>query len=382
MATKRDYYEVLGVEKGASKEDIKKAYRKLAVKYHPDRNPGDKEAEEKFKEATEAYEVLSDDQKRPAYDQFGFAGVDGMGGGGGGYSHAYSDFSDLFSGMGGIFESIFGGGGGFSGFGGFGGFSSSHSGPSQGESLRYDLTISFKEAVFGAKADIKFRHEEACSACKGSGAAAGGKSVKCSTCGGSGQVRRSSGFFAIQQTCPTCHGRGTQIDKPCPKCRGNGTESVLKHITLTIPSGVENGRRMVLRGMGNAGENGGPAGDLVVFLRVEPHKFFERGEQDLYCAVQITSAQAILGTTLSITTLEGKKVEARVPEGIQHGQFVTIKGEGVPYANSASRGDLKVKILVKTPTKLSGEQRRLLEQFAKIENATTSPECVSLDSLR
>lgn len=388
MATKRDYYEVLGVEKSATKDEIKKAYRKLAVKYHPDRNPGDKEAEEKFKEATEAYEVLSDDQKRPVYDQYGHAGLDGMGGGGfsGGFggSHAFHDFQDIFGGggLGDIFERIFGGGGGFSGFSGFSGGRSSYSGPAQGDSLRYDLTISFKESVFGAKSDIKFRHEEACTACKGSGAAPDGKKVKCATCGGVGQVRRSSGFFAIQQTCPTCRGSGTSIDKPCTKCRGAGSESVLKHITLTIPAGVENGKRMILRGMGNVGENGGPAGDLVVFLHVEQHKFFERSGQTLYCAVPLTFAQAAIGTTLNITTLDGKKTELKVPAGIQNGEFITLKGEGVPYPDSTSRGELKVKVIVKVPTKMNGEQKRLMEQFAKIENATTSPECISLDSLR
>lgn len=385
MATKRDYYEVLGVDKSASKDDIKKAYRKLAIKYHPDRNPDDKEAEAKFKEATEAYEVLSDDQKRPAYDQYGFAGVDGMNGGGGGYSHAYQDFSDLFggSGFGDIFEKIFGGGGGgFGGFGGFGGSRSSYSGSTQGDSLRYDLTISFKESIFGSKIDIKFRHEEACTSCGGSGAAADGKKVTCPTCGGAGQVRRSTGFFAIQQTCSACRGTGTKIDKPCSKCRGAGSESVLKHITLTIPAGVENGRRMVLRGMGNIGEGGKNPGDLVVILHVEPHKFFERHEQDLYCAVPLTFAQAAIGTTLNITTLDGNKTEVKIPAGTQNGDFITVRGEGVPYPNSSSRGDLKVKVIVKVPTKMNGEQKRLMEQFAKIENATTSPECISLDSLR
>jgi len=383
MATKRDYYEVLGVEKSASKDDIKKAYRKLAVKYHPDRNPGDKEAEEKFKEATEAYEVLSDDQKRPAYDQYGFAGVDGMNGGGG-YSHAYQDFSDLFggSGFGDIFERIFGGGG-FGGFGGFGGGSrSSYSASTQGDSLRYDLSISFKEAVFGSKADIKFRHEEACSACSGSGAAPDGKKITCPTCGGAGQVRRSAGFFAVQQTCSTCRGSGSKIDKPCSKCRGAGSESVLKHITLTIPAGVETGRRMILRGMGNVGENGKNPGDLVVILHVENHKFFERHEQDLYCAVPLTYAQASIGTTLNITTLDGKKTEVKIPAGTQNGEFITIRGEGVPYSNSSSRGDLKIKVILKVPTKMNGEQRRLMEEYARIENASTSPECIPLTSLR
>ena len=240
MADKRDYYEVLGVDKSASKDDIKKAYRKLAVKYHPDRNPGDKEAEEKFKEATEAYEVLSDDQKRPIYDQYGHAGLDGMGGGGfsGGFggSHAFHDFSDLFGGMGGgfssIFENFFGGGGG----------SRSRSDSNQGASLRYDLSISFKDAVYGTKAEIQYRRHETCTVCGGSGCASGGTKKTCPTCGGMGQVRRSTGFFSVQSTCPTCRGEGTTIDKPCSKCHGTGMESVLKKMTLTIPAGVDDGK--------------------------------------------------------------------------------------------------------------------------------------------
>lgn len=381
MATKRDYYEVLGVDKSASKDDIKRAYRKLAVKYHPDRNPGDKEAEEKFKEATEAYEVLSDDSKRPAYDQYGFAGVDGMNGGGGGYSHAFNDFSDLFSSFGGdFFERMFGG------FGGFGGFGESRrrdpNAPTKGDSLRYDLSISFKESVFGSKVDLKFNHEETCETCHGSGGADGSRRVTCPTCGGSGQIRRNSGFFAVSSVCGTCGGSGTKIDKPCPKCRGRGVKDVLKHITLTIPCGVENGQRLSLHGMGNAGANGGPAGDLVVILHVEPHKFFERDGYDLYCAVPITFAQAAIGAVLNITGLDGRKVEVKIPEGIQNGGFIVVKGEGVPHANSTVRGDLHVKVLVRVPTRLNGEQRRLMEQFAAVEKATTSPECVALDSLR
>ncbi len=378
MATKRDYYEVLGISKNASTDEIKKAYRKLAVKYHPDRNPGNKEAEEKFKEATEAYEVLSDEKKRSSYDQFGFAGVDGATGAGFG-SRAAQDFADLFGGMGGfgsifeMFENSFG-------------FGSSRSRSANsamdGESLRYDLELSFKDAAFGTKADLKFRHEEACSSCNGTGAAAGGKRVKCPSCNGSGQTIRSSGFFSIQQSCSACNGMGSKIDKPCSKCHGRGSETVLKHITLTIPAGVENGRRMVLRGMGNVGVNGGQAGDLVVLIRVSPHKFFERNGSDLYCAVPITYAQATIGTKIFVTGLDGRKVEVQIPAGTQNGDFVTVRGEGIPHANSSSRGDLKIKVIIRVPTKMNGEQRRLMEQFAKIENATTSPECISLDSLR
>ena len=271
MAEKRDYYEVLGVEKSASLDDIKKAYRKLAIKYHPDRNPGDKEAEEKFREATEAYEILSDDQKRPLYDQYGFAGIDNSGGAQ--YSRAFHDFSDLFGGMGGgfsdIFENLFGGG--------FGGRQSqNHSGPSQGASLRYDLSISFKEAVFGTKKEIRFRHNETCTSCGGTGGEAGSSKKTCSTCQGAGQVRRSAGFFAVQQTCPTCHGAGTIIDKPCTSCRGSGVQEKSKMMSLTIPQGIDNGKRIAIPRQGDAGTNGGVAGDLIVVLHVAGDDYFER----------------------------------------------------------------------------------------------------------
>ena len=380
MADKRDYYEVLGVDKSASKDDIKKAYRKLAVKYHPDRNPGNKEAEEKFKEATEAYEILSDDQKRPIYDQYGFSGLDGMGGGGfsGGFggSHAFHDFSDLFGSMGGggfsdIFESFFGGGS-----------RRSSSSANQGSSLAYNLNISFKDAVYGTKAEISYRRQETCTECKGSGCATGGVRKTCTTCSGMGQVRRSTGFFSVQSTCPTCHGDGTVIDKPCKKCGGSGMESVLKKMTLTIPAGVDDGRKLVLRGMGNAGRNGGPAGDLVVILDVGSHEYFERNEYDLYCAVPVTFAQAALGTKLQITTLDDRKIDFAIPAGTENGKMLRVKNEGVPRSNSGAKGDLYLKIIVEVPKKMNGEQKKLLERFAEIEKATTAPKCVRLSSLR
>ncbi len=379
MASKRDYYEVLGIEKNASKEDIKKAYRKLAVKYHPDRNPGNKEAEEKFKEATEAYEVLSDDQKRPIYDQYGFAGLDGMGGGGGqGYSHAFHDVRDLCGGggFGDIFENLFSGG-----FGGSGRRRSA-SDPSQGESLRYDLNISFKEAVYGTKTEITFRHKESCSECHGTGGAAGSSRKTCPTCNGAGQVRRSAGFFAVAQTCPTCGGQGTVIDRPCSKCHGSGFETVSKRMTLTIPAGVDDGKRIVIPKMGNAGPNGGPAGDLIVILNVDNHEYFERDGQDLYCAIPITFAQAAVGVTLKITSLDEKEIEFKLPAGTENGKLFKIKGEGVPVTNSSRKGDLYFKVIVQVPTKMNSEQRRLMEEYARIENATTSPKCVKLSSLR
>ncbi len=383
MAAKRDYYEVLGVQKGASADEIKKAYRKLAIKYHPDRNPGDKEAEEKFKEATEAYEVLSDDQKRPIYDQYGFAGLDGsagFGGGAGGFSgsHAFHDFSDLFGGMGGgfsdIFEGIFGGGRSSS-------RSRNPNAPSQGQSLRYDLNISFKDAVYGTKAEIKFSHNEKCLDCSGSGAAKGGSRKTCTVCGGSGQVRRQAGFFAVQQTCSSCRGSGTVIDKPCPSCRGSGVQEKSKRLTLTIPAGVDDGKRIAIHGEGDVGANGGPAGDLIVVLHVESHSYFERSGQDLYCAVPVTMAQAALGETIFITTLDGKKIEFKLPAGTQNGKLLRIKNEGVPVLNSTRKGDLYIKILVQVPSRLSARQKELLEEFSKLDNATTSPNPLPLSSL-
>ncbi len=386
MAGKRDYYEVLGIQKGASADEIKKAYRKLAVKYHPDRNPGDKAAEEKFKEATEAYEILSDDQKRQIYDQYGFAGLDGMGGGGGnpfqggfGGSNAFRDFSDLFTGMG-------GGGGGFSDIFDniFGGGRSSRrrdpNAPQQGQSLRYDLNISFKDAVYGTKAEITFQHNEACSECKGTGGAKGAKRKPCPTCGGSGQMRRQAGFFAVQQTCPACGGEGTRLDKPCTKCRGSGVEAVTKKVTLTIPAGSDDGKRIAIPRMGDVGQNNGPAGDLIIVLHVENHEYFERDGRDLYCAVPVSFAQAALGISLDITSLDGRKIRFDLPAGTPNGKLYKIRGEGVPYSEGR-KGDLYVKIIVQIPTHLTSEQKKLMEEFARLEHATTSPGCVPLSSL-
>ena len=380
MAAKRDYYEVLGVEKSADQDAIKKAYRKLAIKYHPDRNPGDKEAEEKFREATEAYEVLSDEKKRPIYDQYGFAGLDGAAGGGGaGYSHAFHDFSDLFGGAGGgfsdIFDSIFGGG--FSG----GSSSRSRRGPASGASLRYDLHIKFKDAVYGTEADISFKHNEVCSSCNGSGGAAGSSRKTCPTCNGMGQVRQGSGFFSIQQTCPKCGGHGTVIDKPCATCRGSGLVEKSKTVSLKIPAGVDDGKRLVLRGLGDAGENGGPAGDLVVVLHVDSHPLFEREGSDLYCAVPISIAQAALGCEISISALDGKKIAIKIPEGTSSGKLLRIKGEGVPLSGSGRKGDLYVKVIVKTPSRLSSKQKDLLKQYLELENPPKEAELINLSKL-
>ncbi len=373
---KRDYYEVLGVEKSADQDAIKKAYRKLAVKYHPDRNPGDKEAEAKFREATEAYEVLSDEQKRPIYDQYGFAGLDGMGqGGGSGYSHAFHDFSDLFGGAGGgfsdIFDSIFGGG-----------FSSSSSrsrgGATQGQSLRYDLHIQFKDAIYGTKAEFRFKHDEVCSDCKGSGAAAGSSKKTCPTCNGMGQVRQGNGFFTIQQTCPKCGGRGTVIEKPCPSCRGRGIQEKTKSMSITIPQGADDGKRLIIHGMGDAGENGGPAGDLLVVLHVDSHPYFGRSGNDLWCEIPISFSQAALGSDITITTLDDKKITFKVPEGSENGKIIRVKGEGIPISSSR-KGDLLIKLDVQTPTRLSSKQKDLLNQFMELEKPSKEPRMININ---
>ncbi len=378
MASKRDYYEVLGIDKSADKDTIKKAYRKLAIKYHPDRNPGDKEAEEKFKEATEAYEVLSDDQKRPVYDQYGFAGLEGMGGAtsGGGYSHAFHDFSDIFgsgSGFEDIFSSLFGGGG----------FSSSRSsrGANDGASLRHDLEISFKDAVYGCKADIHFRHNETCSHCNGSGGEAGAVRKTCPTCQGSGQVRRSAGFFSIQQTCSACQGKGTVIDKPCSYCHGSGLQEKDKVMTITIPAGVDNGKRIQIPRMGDAGVNGGQPGNLIIVLHVREDKYFERSGNDLYCAVPISLSQALLGGEITIHSLDGRAITFKVPAGTEHGKLLRVKDEGVPYSNSSRKGDLYIKLMVTLPSKLSKQQIALMQEYAKLENASTSPDLMPLSKL-
>ncbi|MCI5524446.1 MAG: molecular chaperone DnaJ, partial [Spirochaetia bacterium] len=322
---------------------------------------------------TEAYEILSDDQKRPIYDQYGFAGLDGMGGAGqGGFSHAFHDFSDIFGGggFGDIFENFFGGGS-----------SRSRRNEDDGASLRLDVEIDFKEAVYGCKKDIHFHHKESCPECHGTGGASGSSRKTCSTCGGSGQVRRSAGFFSVQQTCPSCGGKGTTIDKPCPSCRGSGVYDKNKTVTITIPAGVDDGKRIVLAKLGDAGVNGGASGDLIVVLRVKNDKFFERSEYDLYCAVPISVSQAILGADISIKTLDGRSLTIKVPSGTTHGKLVRIRDEGVPYSNTGRKGDLYVKFIVELPSRISRDMQRLLEEYAKLEKPTTTPDLIPLEKL-
>jgi len=368
---KRDYYEVLGVQKNASKDEIKKAYRKLALQYHPDKNPGDKQAEEKFKEATEAYDVLADDQKKSAYDQFGFAGVEGMGGGSD-FSN-FRGFEDIFGegGFGSIFESFFGGG--------FGGRSSSN-GIRQGANLRYDIEIPFKDAVFGTKVEIQYSHNESCTKCKGAGTTDGSGKKTCPTCRGSGQVRHSQGFFSVATTCHQCQGEGSIIEKPCSDCGGTGTQKKRQKIMVTIPAGIENGKRVVISKQGDAGPNGGPSGDLYVFIRVKPHEYFERQNYDLYCAVPISISQAALGADIQVSTLDNKTIKVKVPAGIQNGKMLRIRDEGVPIGGQ--RGNLYIKLIVQIPERLSRRGRELLEELAKTEGQIDNPKPIPLSQLR
>lgn len=370
---KRDYYEVLGVQKTASKDEIKKAYRKLAIQYHPDKNPGDKTAEEKFKEASEAYEVLSDDQKRSIYDQYGFAGLEGMGGagGGGGFdpSH-FQGFEDIFGDFGGIFENLFGGGRRSS---------SARGGPPRGASLRYDLSISFEEAVFGTKAEIQYQCNVSCPTCKGSGSAGGGRKT-CSVCQGTGQVRRTFGFVSTASPCPACHGEGTIVENPCHDCGGSGVQRKRQKILVTIPAGVEDGKRITIPRQGDAGPNGGVPGDLYVFVRVRAHQFYERSGADLYCAIPISITQAALGAEITITSLDKRQITIKIPAGTQNGKLLRLRGEGIPVANS-HKGDLYIRVVVRVPTKLSARAKTLLSEVSKLEGENTAPNPIPLTDL-
>jgi molecular chaperone DnaJ len=376
---KRDYYEVLGVAKGASKDEIKKAYRRLAVQFHPDRNPGDKHAEEKFKEATEAYEVLADEKKRQAYDQFGFAGLEGMGFEAHDFSSVFRDFEDIFDGFNftNFFDSFFGGGRSRSRRG------ASRSSARRGADLRYELEIPFADAVFGEKEEITFTRSESCQECKGSGADKGSGKKICPTCGGAGQVRRSSGFFSIATTCPSCNGEGEIIEKPCAACAGRGLVSRKRTIKVTVPAGIETGKRISIPGQGDGGLNGGPPGDLYVYIRVLPHEYFERNGNDLYCVIPISVTQAALGTEIYVSTLENsRKVKVKIPAGTQNGKMLRLKAEGVPYLRSPDRrGDLYIKILVEIPTKVSGRARTLLQELGSLTGEKSNPNPVRLSDL-
>ena len=346
---KRDYYEVLGVEKGASDADIKKAFRRIAMKYHPDRNPDSKDAEEKFKEAQEAYEILGDQEKKSAYDRFGHAGVDGNAGAGG-FGGGGAGFSDVF---GDVFGDIFGGGGG----GGRG-----RSGPARGSDLRYDLQLDLEDAVKGKTVQIDVPTMVHCDTCDGSGARKGSSPVTCSTCGGNGQVRMSQGFFSVQQTCPQCRGRGQIISDPCGDCHGQGVREERKTLSVKIPAGVDTGDRIRLAGKGEAGPQGGPAGDLYVQMHVREHAIFVRDDANLHCEVPISFAQAALGGELEVPTLSGK-VKLKVPAETQSGKLFRLRGKGVAPVRGGATGDLLCRVVLETPVNLSAEQRGFLEQF-------------------
>ena len=360
---KRDYYEVLGVSKGASDDEIKRAYRKLAKKYHPDMNPGDKEAEAKFKEVNEAYSILSDSEKRARYDQFGHAGVDpnyGAGGPGGGFGGF--DMGDID--LGDIFGSFFGGG-----FGGFGGSSSARrNGPQKGESLRASLTISFEEAAFGCEKEINLNRTEECEACHGSGAEPGTTAETCPDCRGTGVVRvqqRTGGFaFSSTAPCSRCRGTGKIIHTPCKACGGSGSVKKSKRVTVSIPAGIDDGQAISLRGQGNAGKNGGPAGDLIVAVHVKPHPQFHRDGTTVLYEQPVTFYQAVMGAELEIPTIDGK-VKYNLPAGTQTGTTFRLRGKGIPELRGRGRGDQYVTVRVQVPTSLNGEQKEALRAFAE-----------------
>ena len=360
---KRDYYEVLGVSKGASDDEIKRAYRKLAKKYHPDMTPGDKEAEAKFKEVNEAYSILSDSEKRARYDQFGHAGVDpnyGAGGPGGGFGGF--DMGDID--LGDIFGSFFGGG-----FGGFGGSTSSRrNGPQKGESLRASLTISFEEAAFGCEKEINLNRTEECEACHGSGAEPGTTAETCPDCRGTGVVRvqqRTGGFaFSSTAPCSRCRGTGKIIHTPCKACGGSGSVKKSKRVTVSIPAGIDDGQAISLRGQGNAGKNGGPAGDLIVAVHVKPHPQFHRDGTTVLYEQPVTFYQAVMGAELEIPTIDGK-VKYNLPAGTQTGTTFRLRGKGIPELRGRGRGDQYVTVRVQVPTSLNGEQKEALRAFAE-----------------
>jgi molecular chaperone DnaJ len=355
---KRDYYEVLGVSRNAADQEIKSAYRKLALQYHPDRNPGNQEAEEKFKEAAEAYSVLSDAQKRANYDRFGHAGA---GGGFGGFDpNAFADFSDILGDIFG-FGDLFGGGG------------RRGSRVQRGADLRYDLELTFEEAAFGTAKKIDVPRHETCGECEGSGAQKGSGPTACPTCNGYGQVRFQQGFFSITRTCSQCGGNGQIIKNRCTVCRGDGRVVAEKTLDFKIPAGVDNGTKLRMSGEGDAGAKGGPSGDLYIVLNVREHDFFERREHDLYCHIPITFPQAALGAQIVVPTLEGEQEKINVPAGTQTGSTFRVKGRGVSKRGGSARGDLYVTVDVVVPTKLSREQKDLLAKLSSTLDTKNEP---------
>ena len=363
---KRDYYAILGTIKSASPEEIKKAYRKVAIKYHPDKNKGDKAAEAKFKEASEAYHVLSDKGRRTNYDQFGHAAFEGAGGRGGFSNFDFtSAFSDVFGSD--IFEDF------FEGFEETRGRGRGRSSDFRGEDLRYDLSISLEDAYNGKKQEINFSSSDKCITCSGSGAEPGSKPVSCSTCGGHGQVRSSQGFFTIQQTCPECAGSGEQISSPCRECRGIGKKQTKKKIFTNIPKGVDDGTRIRLSGKGEAGIKGGGNGDLYIFVSIKNHSIFKRSEENLFFEFPISLADASLGASVEVPTIDGGKAKVKIPSGTQNGKQFRLKGKGMPMIRNKSYGDLYIQAITEVPVSLTREQKSLLGQFKKLEDTKTNP---------
>ncbi len=361
--SKRDYYEVLGVARDADENTIKRAYRKLAMKYHPDRNPDDSAAAENFREVTEAYEVLTDPDKRTRYDQYGHAGVDDQmqdfwGRGGAQDSHAFRDFGDMF---GDVFGDMFG-------FGGGGGRSG------RGADLRYNLSLTLEEAASGREVELKIPRHETCGGCQGSGARPGTNPVPCNTCGGHGQVQMQQGFFAVRRTCPTCHGSGTRIESPCVECGGSGRVKVTKKLKIKVPAGVYDGAQVRVSGEGESGQHGSPAGDLYVIISLKEHPIFEREGADLYCTMPVTFPQATLGSEVDAPTLEGK-VKIKIPAGTEGGRVFRLRGHGVPdVRNGGQKGDLYVRVQIAVPKKMSSRQAQLLREFANETGDEVYPE--------
>jgi molecular chaperone DnaJ len=357
---KRDYYEVLGVEKGASPEEIKRAYRRMAIKYHPDKNPGNKEAEAKFKECAEAYEVLSDPEKRKQYDQYGHEGLRGTG------MHDFSrmNVEDIFSIFGGddFFSSIFGGLGG----------GGRRGGPGRGYDLETSVEMTLEEVAHGTEKTIEFTRQDRCPECGGSGAAPGTQPARCPLCGGSGQVAKGGGFFQMVSTCPQCRGTGQIVKNPCPTCHGSGRVPKKRTVTIKVPPGVHEGQGIRVAGEGEPGHNGGPNGDLYVYVRIRPHEFLERDGNDLIAVVPISVTQAALGATIDVPSLDGTR-QLRIPPGTQYGSLFRIRGQGLPDVRTGRTGDELVQVTIETPMNLSARQEELLREFAQTENKNVSP---------
>jgi molecular chaperone DnaJ len=358
--SKRDYYEVLGVIRTCTEVDLKAAFRKLAMQHHPDRNPGDKDCEHRFKEINEAYDVLKDGDKRAAYDRFGHAAFEhgGMGGGAHGFG---ADFGSTFAD---IFEGIFG----------MGSARGRGTGRERGSDLRYNMEITLDEAFTGKTAQIRIPTSVTCEACSGSGAKAGTKPKQCASCGGAGKIRHAQGFFTLERTCPSCHGRGQVIDDPCKVCGGGGRVTRERTLSVNIPTGVEDGTRIRLAGEGEAGLRGGPPGDLYIFLEVAPHEFFQRDGADLHCRVPISMASAALGGEFEVPAIDGSKVKVKVPSGTQTGRRFRLPGKGMPVLRAKQTGDMYVQVAVETPQNLTKRQRELLAEFEKLSSEDTQPE--------